>query len=105
MNEYSQGMKLLLSYNMRSESGQEYYQFILGNYIPSMQTMGLQMSEAWSTQYGNGPDRLIGFVASDEQTMQDLLGNEKWHSLNNQLLHYVTDFSYKVIPYREGFQI
>lgn len=105
MNYHSQGMKLLLSYDVRPESGQEYYQFVLGRYVPIMQTLGLQMSEAWSTQYGNGPDRLIGFVAQDEETMQDLLSSETWRSLNEQLLNYVTDFSYKVIPYREGFQI
>lgn len=105
MNEYNPAVKLLLSYNMRPDSGQEYYQFILGRYVPVMQTLGLQMSEAWSTQYGNGPDRLLGFVAKDEHTMNSLLGSETWHELNQKLLAYVTDFSYKVIPYREGFQI
>lgn len=105
MSNPTPGMKLLLSYNMRAELSQEYYQFVLGRYIPIMQTLGLEMSEAWGTQYGNGPDRLIGFVARSEGTIHDLLSNETWHSLNEQLLKYVTEFNYKVIPYREGFQI
>lgn len=98
-------MKLLLSYNMRPETGQEYYQFVLGRYIPIMQTLGLNMSEAWGMQYGEGPDRMVAFVCRDEQTMQQLINSDTWEALNDKLLDYVTDFSYKVIPYREGFQI
>lgn len=105
MDDESQGIKLLLSYDMRPEAGQEYYQFVLGRYIPLMQQMGLQMSEAWSTQYGNGPDRMVGFVAPNEKVVFDLLEGETWRALNDQLFEYVSNFSYKVIPYREGFQI
>lgn len=101
----SSGYKVLLSYDMRTEAGQEYYQFMLGRYVPIMQTLGLEMTEAWHTQYGNGPDRLIGFIAPDEQTIDALVANETWHSLNTQLLKFVENFSYKIIPFREGFQI
>ncbi len=101
----SQGMKLLISYDMRNVAGQEYYQFVLGRYIPIMQNLGLDMKEAWHTAYGNGPERLIAFVAKDEYIMDDLLHNETWHDLNEQLDQFVTNFSYKVVPYKQGFQI
>jgi hypothetical protein len=65
----------------------------------------LQMSEAWHTAYGNIPNRLVGFVCRDKQTMEELLHDESWLSLNQQLEQYVTDLNYKVIPYRGGFQI
>ena len=45
----------------------------MGRYIPLMQKMGLQVSEAWHTAYGDAPNRLIGFVCENEQTMNDLL--------------------------------
>ena len=101
----TQGMKLLLSYDMRGNAGQEYYQFVLGRYIPTMQNQGLEMSEAWHTAYGNGPERLIGFIARNEDIMDDLLHSETWQTLNEQLDQYVINFSYKVIPYKQGFQI
>ena len=105
MSEIIEGRKLLLSYNMRLEAGQEYYKFFLGRYIPIMQSLGLEMSEAWQTSYGNGPDRFIGFVARDEETMNALMENETWFTLNTQLLEFVTEFKYKVVQYRHGFQI
>lgn len=98
------GLKLLLSYNIKVNDMQAYYEFVLGRYIPVMQSLGLEMSEAWHTEYGNYPIRLIGFVARDEETMMNVLADETWEDLNDQLEEYVTDFSYKVIPYTVGFR-
>jgi hypothetical protein len=98
------GLKLLLSYNIRANDMQAYYEFVLGRYIPMMQSLGLEMSEAWHTEYGNYPIRLLGFVARDEATMMKVLSGENWEDMNQQLEEYVTDFSYKVIPYTIGFR-
>ena len=105
MNQEPIGVKLLLSYEVNPESLQDYYQFVMGQYIPTMQALGLQMSEAWHTAYGDAPNRLIGFVTDNQEDMLNLLENETWLKLNEQLEQYVSDFSYKVIPYRGGFQI
>lgn len=99
------GFKLLLSYEVNPESLQDYYQFVMNSYVPTMQAMGLQMSEAWHTAYGDVPNRLIGFVTDSEESILNVLKNETWLRLNEQLEEYVTEFSYKVIPYRGGFQI
>lgn len=104
MKESETGYKLLLSYEVSGEQLQEYYRFVLGRYVPIMQAMGLEMSDAWHTAYGSFPNRLIGFVARDKETLQAILGNESWLSLNEELRQFVTDFNYKVVPYREGFQ-
>lgn len=105
METPNSGLKLLLSYNIRSEVTQEYYEFVLGRYVPIMQAMGLEMSEAWHTAYGEYPNRLIGFVARDRDIMLKVLSNETWEALNEQLAQYVTDFSYKVVQYELGFQL
>jgi hypothetical protein len=105
MNEPVIGFKLLLNYEVRNENLQEYYQFVMGRYIPMMQAMGLQMSEAWHTAYGEAPNRMVGFVCAEQDTIQELLDSEAWLTLNEELESYVNDFTYKVIPYRGGFQI
>lgn len=105
MNEPILGYKLLLSYDIKQESLQEYYQFLMGRYVPAIQSMGMQMSEAWHTAYGRAPNRLVGFVCSERQTIDALLSNNLWKEINGQLEGFVTSFSYKVIPYRGGFQI
>ena len=104
MNVMTEGMKLLISYNVDLENSREYYEFVLGQYIPTIQSLGLEVSEAWHTAYGDYPNRLIGFVAKDRETMMEMLHGETWEELNDQLEGYVTELSYKVIPYELGFQ-
>ncbi|NCF66135.1 MAG: hypothetical protein JSV68_14635 [Anaerolineaceae bacterium] len=104
MNE-PRGLKLLLSYHVNQEKQQEYHKFVMGRYLPALQSMGFQMSEAWHTAYGDAPNRLIGLVCNDETTMNELLSSDEWDSLNDQLEEFVSDLDYKFIPYRGGFQL
>jgi len=104
MDKIDEGLKLVLSYNIRPEDAQAYYQFVLGQYVPVMQSLGLEMTEAWHTAYGDYPTRLIVFVSRDRETARRVVNDPAWDELNERLLEYVTDFDYKIIPYRVGFQ-
>ena len=104
MNEDDFGLKLLISYNIDLEDTQEYYRFVLGKYIPTMQSMGLEMSEAWHTAYGAYPNRLIGFISQDSQHLRELMMGDVWEELNEELKGHVSELEFKVIRYREGFQ-
>ena len=104
MDPIDQGLKLLISYNIDLEDTGVYYQFVLGKYIPAMQSMGLEMSEAWHTAFGPYPNRLIGFVARDGDLLREVMAGETWAELDEELKELVTELEYKVIPYRLGFQ-
>ena len=104
MNDIANGLKLLISYNVDLDNSQEYYEFVLGKYIPVMQSFGLEMSEAWHTAFGDYPNRLIGFVSQDGEVMREVLSGETWEDLNEELSNHVTEFEFKVIPYKLGFQ-
>ncbi len=97
-------VKLLLYYDIVPENQQSYYEFILREYIPALQAMGLQMTEAWHTAYGDYPLRMASFVAPDRQTLGEILHSEEWEQLEEKLEQYVVNLKYKVIPYRDGFQ-
>lgn len=101
----SKPLKLILTYEMREDAGQEYFQFMMGRYGPEMEKMGVALSEAWGKAYGNGPMRMLVFVSRDEATMWEALDSEMWQTLNEKIEEYVVEREYKVIPYREGFQL
>ncbi len=101
----AKGIKLLLTYDVIQERQQEYYQFVMGRYVPALQAMGFQMSEAWHTAYGDSPNRLVGFVCRDQETLQKLLDSDLWPTLNDELEEFVTGFSFKILPYKGGFQL
>jgi hypothetical protein len=100
----AKGIKLLLTYDVIPSRQQEYYQFVMGRYVPALQSMGFQMSEAWHTAYGDLPDRLVGFICRDEATLFKLLNSDLWPTINEELEGFVTGFDYKIVSYRGGFQ-
>ena len=105
MNQTTDGLKLLLSYNIGHTDTRAYYEFVLGRYIPVLQALGLEMSEAWHTAYGPYPSRLIGFVSRDSESLRELMAGEEWEALNEELSDHVSELDFKVIRYKLGFQI
>lgn len=104
MTEDKSYYKVILTYDVNPERLQEYYQFVMGRYLPVVQKMGLEMTEAWTVKYGDAPNRQIGLVGKGRDTVMDLVDSDTWSSLNEQLNEFVSDFDYKVVPYRKGFQ-
>lgn len=104
MRPSTTGYKLLLSYEVKGNAVEDYYRFMLGRYVPIIQAMGLEMSEAWHTAYGDYPNRLVGFVSRDQETLTKVLNSDTWSTLNQELQTYINDFDYKIIAYQEGFQ-
>jgi len=96
--------KMIMSYDVLPHNHDTYYQFVLGELVPAMQEMGIYMTEVWHTAYGNYPIRMTGFVSEDYESIQSMLGSERWHDLEDRLLSYVRNYSCKVVEYRQGFQ-
>ena len=96
-------VKMLISYDVVPELQQAYYEFVLGEMIPSAQSMGLVLSEAWHTAYGDYPIRLNGFVAKDRAMLDRVLASPEWCQLEEKLKRFVTGNKSKIVPYREGF--
>ena len=97
-------VKMLISYDVVPELQQAYYEFVLGEMVPSAQALGLVLSEAWHTAYGDYPVRLNGFVAKDRAALDRVLASPEWKQLEDKLKRFVTGYQRKLIPYREGFQ-
>ena len=64
--------KLLIAYDINEGSQEGYYQFVLRELVPAMQSMGLYMLEVYHTAYGPYPLRQLEFVAENIDTISDL---------------------------------
>jgi hypothetical protein len=98
-------VKLLLNYDVKDNMSEEYRQFILGDFLPAVQKMGLAVTEVWLTAYGDYPERQTELVSRDEETMWRVLNSEEWLELEGRLREFVDGFERKVIPYQPGFQM
>jgi hypothetical protein len=97
-------VKLIMSWDISSEHEEEYFEFIVRDFIPGMQHLGFELSDAWATVFGPQPQILVGAVLPSEKKARELLGSSDWNSLNNRLQDYVKNFSYKIVNARSGFQ-
>ena len=97
-------VKVLMTWDIAGERDQEYFEFVIGEFIPGVQRLGLQPAEAWATIYGSYPQIQVGLLAADISQARQILDSNDWELLRDRLDNYVKNFSYKVVPARSGFQ-
>jgi len=84
---------------------QEYFEFVVRDYLPGIQRLGLETTDAWFTMYGDQPQILVAAKISNISALDNILESSEWDGLIHQLLDYVEGFNYKVVQARSGFQI
>ena len=101
--------KLMLFYDVPAEDVETYYQFVMTEMMPALQEMGLYIFRAFHTIPGQLDEehrlRQVEYVAEDLTTIQTVLNGEKWKELETKLLGYVTNYSRKIVRFRQGFQL
>lgn len=97
-------VKLLLAYDIKPHREAEYYRYVLGEFLPTLQNMGLIMVEGWHTAYGDYPMRLIAFRAPDKTVLQNALNSQEWKAAQEKLLKLVRDYEQRIVVSRNPFQ-
>lgn len=97
-------VKLIMTWDIAPEHEQEYFEFVVREFIPGVQRLGFELSDAWATVYGNQPQMQVGALLPNEQKLRQLIKSAEWKSLTNKLLDYVKNYNQKVVTARSGFQ-
>ncbi len=98
-------VKLLMTWDILPGQEQEYFEFVVRDWIPGIQRLGLEPNEAWFTIYGDQPQIMAEAVMEKLPDLIGVLDSPDWDDLKLQLLDYVEDFSLKIVPARKGFQL
>ena len=98
-------VKLLMTWDILPGREQEYFEFVVRDFIPGLQRLGMEPSDAWFTMYGNQPQILVGAQMPSISSIQRILASSEWQGLTNQLSDYIENFDYKVVQARGGFQL
>jgi hypothetical protein len=97
-------VKVIMTWDIAAERDQEYFEFIIGEFVPGVQRLGLQPAEAWATLYGSYPQIQVGLLATDVSQAHRILASTDWMLLQERLFGYVKNYSHKIVPARAGFQ-
>jgi hypothetical protein len=98
-------VKLLMTWDIIEGHEQEYFEFVVREFVPGMQRLGIQPTEAWYTTFGNRPQILTGGVSDSLTKMKLALGTQEWEALRQKLMQYVTNFNARVVQASGGFQM
>ena len=93
--------KLILTYDLRADVQDSYFEFMLGEMVPAVQSMGLHMNGAWHTAYGDYPVRLVEFIADDHDALCNMLDTRLWNDMERRLRRYVTNYGKKIVRLRD----
>ncbi len=98
-------VKVIMTWDILPGREQEYFEFVVRDFVPGMQRIGIQPTEAWFTQYGQQPQILTGGLAENLSDMQRALNSDDWEQLQDKLSEFVTNFKLKVVKASGGFQM
>ena len=96
--------KLIMTWDISPDNEQEYFEFVVREFIPDVQKLGFQLSDAWMTVYGEHPQILVGAVVPSIEAIQDIIGSKRWQDLIEKLLGFVINFKAKIVKSSGSFQ-
>jgi hypothetical protein len=99
------GIKLLMRWNIRPEKESEYFEFLVHEFIPALNRLGVEDILVWYTAYGECEQKLAEGVVPSEEKMREILASEEWIAVTDKLQSYVVDYNLKAIRASKGFQI
>ena len=97
--------KLLMTWDIVPEREQEYFEFVVREFIPGVQRLGFELTDAWATIYGTQPQIMVAATLPSLEKIQQVMHSAEWKSLSNQLQDFVQNFTQKVVEAQGGFQI
>ena len=97
-------VKLIMTWDIAPEREQEYFEFVVRDFVPGVQRLGFELSDAWITVYGNRPQILVGAILPSATKARQIMRTTEWKDLQNQLQDFVQNYAEKVVDAHGGFQ-
>ena len=98
-------VKLLMTWDIIPGREQEYFEFVVREFLPKMQSLGLEPSDAWFTMYGSQPQIMAAAQMPSLSAIEGVLNSEDWQGLINRLMDFAENYKYKIVQARTGFQM
>jgi len=93
-----------MTWDIIPEREQEYFEFVVREFIPGVQRLGFMVEDAWATVFGDQPQIQVGAVYDSYSEAKIKIQSSDWISLQNRLLDYVKNYQHKLVPIHPGFQ-
>jgi len=98
-------VKLIMTWDILPNLEQEYFEFVISDLFPEIKQLGIRPVDVWYTLYGDQPQIMVAVKTQSQASLNVVMASKEWLLLIENLLKFVENFSYKVIPAQTGFQL
>lgn len=98
-------IKLLMTWDILPGREEDYFEFHIRKFVPALEGLGVALSEAWLTVYGEQPRLMAEALIPNLDSARQLLDSNAWEDLGDQMDDLVENFDYKLVSAKPGFQI
>ena len=102
--DFDRDVKLIITYDPIAERREDYFRYVLAEFVPALERLGLKMREVWHTAYGDYPLRLLAFTAENGSDIAEILADPEFHALEHRLFAFVENYERRLVPVRQRFQ-
>jgi hypothetical protein len=97
--------KLILRWDIQPGSESDYFEFMVSEFIPGLKRMGITEPGVWYTAYGEAEQILVSGTTETKDHMEYVLRSNEWGRLRERLGDLVSNYSQRILPATEGFQL
>jgi hypothetical protein len=98
-------VKIIMTWDIKPETEQDYFEFVIRDLIPGIQRSGAELSDAWATVYGSNPQITVGARLPSLNKARQFLSSAEWNVLYDRLMGFVQNYNIKIIEAQSGFQL
>ena len=101
-------VKLLMNWDIKPGRDQDYFEFVIREWLPGVNKLGIHPTWAWYTVYSrddNTSQIMAEAIADDLDIMRQALQSDDWTKLHDRLLEYVQNYKHKVVRVTGDFQL
>jgi len=103
----SGSIKILMNWDIKPGLDQEYFEFVMREWVPNTTKLGLTPTEAWYNVYTDSdiPKIMAGALAEDEESIRQNNTRHDWEDLEAQLMTIVANHSHKLVRATGDYQL
>lgn len=100
-------VKLIMHWDIKPNLDQEYFEFVVREWVPATTRLGLRTVAAWFTVFSHdqSPRIMAEALADDLDAMRAILKDPDWRAIQERLLEYVDNYRQKVVYVTGDFQL
>jgi len=97
-------VKLIMTWDIKPGRDQEYFEFVVREFVPGITRLGLRPTQAWFTVYGNCPQIMLEGIMDDFPSMKEMVEGKDWNNLHDKLGEFVMNYKQKIVRLSPRFQ-